>query len=289
MLQSLLSSLLPSLLRHCALLFTLAAVLSGCSQMPLDKVVKEPSLKVKNIAISHVGLNDIGLNLTLDVSNPNAYALALSGYDYRVRFNDHELVKGSTNEGFRVGAGQTSQVTVPFTIGFKDVMQLLDSMGDSNVLHYAVDATMRLDAPVLNLFDLKTSKQGELEIPQLPDVSFSDLKVTNLSLSEARFELEMKVNNPNKFGLDLKNINYQFNVSGQPWFNGRVDQTVQLAQKQTSTVKIPVSVSLMKLGSGALKALQKGTFSDYTLDANFTVDSTYPGLKNLQVPIHYAP
>jgi LEA14-like dessication related protein len=99
----------------------------------------------------------------------------------------------------------------------------------------------------------------------------------------------MMVKNPNNFGLDLKDIHYQFNVAGEKWFDGRIDQTVELGQQQTSSVKIPVTVSLMKLGSGALKAIQSGGFTDYTLDANFTVDSTFPALKNLQVPIHYAP
>lgn len=270
-------------------LMTLLLLISGCSQMQLDQMVQEPSLEINNISVSHVNLDSIGLNLTLDVTNPNSYALALAGYDYRVRFNDSEMIKGSTDEGFRVAAGKTSQVTVPFSIGFKDVMKLLDTMGDSNTLRYEVDADMRLDAPVLNLFSIKSHKQGELDIPQLPEVSFSDLRVKNFNFTEAKFELEMKVKNPNSFGLDLKDIQYQFNVGGQKWFDGRIDQTVGLGQNQTSTVKIPVTVSLMKLGSGALKAIQSGRFTDYSLDANFTVDSTLPALQNLNVPIHYAP
>jgi len=252
-------------------------------------VVKEPTVKVQNISVSHVNLDSVGLNLTMNVSNPNSYSLALAGYDYRIRFNDRELVKGSTDKGFSVPAKQSSVVQVPFTIGFSEVMQLLDSMGDSNILRYEVDADMRLDAPVLNLFNIKSHKKGDIAIPQLPEVSFGDLKVKSLNFTQASFELEMNVRNPNTFGVDLKDINYQFSMGGQKWFDGRIDQTVKLSEKQTTTVKIPVTVSLMKLGSGALNAIRSGDFSDYALDANFNVDSSYPALNNLNIPIHYAP
>ena len=273
---------------HC-FLFTVIALLSGCSQLQLDKVVKEPTLKVQNIAVSQVNLNSVGLNLTMNVANPNNYALALAGYDYRIRFNDRELIKGSTDQGFRVAANDSSQVIVPFTVGFNEVMQLFDSMGDSNTLRYEVDADMRLDAPVLNLFNIKSHKKGEITIPQLPTVSFGDLKVKSFNFTEASFELAMNITNPNEFGLDLKDIDYQFSMGGEKWFNGKIDQTVKLGEKQTTTVNIPVSISVMKLGGGALNALRGGNFTDYSLDANFTLDSSYPALKNLNVPIHYAP
>lgn len=264
-------------------------LLSGCSQLNLNKVVKEPSVQVQNIAVRDVNLDSVGLDLILKVSNPNAFSLALAGYDYRIRFNDQQLVEGSTNEGFRVAANASNQIKVPFTVGFKDVMKLLDSVGDSNTLRYEVDADMRLDAPVLNLFNIKSQKKGEITVPQIPQISFGDLKVKSFNFSEASFELAMQITNPNNFGLDIKDLDYRFSMGGEKWFDGRIDQTVKLGEKQTTTVKIPVSVSLMKLGSGAFKAIQKGNFTDYSLDANFTLDSTYPALKNLKVPIHYVP
>ncbi|MEE2730573.1 MAG: LEA type 2 family protein [Pseudomonadota bacterium] len=275
--------------RGCGLGLLLLSLLAGCSQMNLNNVVKEPRVQVQNIAVREVNLDSVGLDLVMQVTNPNAYTLALAGYDYRIRFNDHQLVEGSTDEGFRVAANASNQIRVPFKVGFKDVMKLLDSMGDSNTLHYEVDADMRLDAPVLNLFNIKSHKKGDITIPQLPRVSFGDLKVKSFNFTEASFELAMQITNPNQFGLDLKDLDYQFSVGGEKWFDGRIDQTVKIGEKQTTTVKIPVSVSLLKLGSGAFSAIQKGNFTDYSLDANFTLDSTYPALKNLQIPLHYKP
>ena len=62
------------------ILFTLLWI-TGCEQLQLDKMVQEPTLRVQNIAVSQVNLNSVGLNLTMNVANPNNYALALAGYD----------------------------------------------------------------------------------------------------------------------------------------------------------------------------------------------------------------
>lgn len=282
----------PSGMILASLLLSVLILLNGCAQLNSDafkSIVKEPAVSVKNIAVTKVNLNSVDLNLALDVANPNSFRLALAGYDYRIRFNERELVKGTTDQGFNVPAKQSSLVNVPFSLSFSEVMQLLNSVGASNTLNYEVDANMRLDSPVLNLFNIKSHKKGEITIPRLPDVSFSDLKVKNLSFSEASFELEMKISNPNRFSLDLKDIDYQFSMGGSKWFDGRIDQTVKLGENQTTVVKIPVSLSLMKLGTGALNAMRSGKFTDYALDANLTVDSTYPALRNLNIPIHYAP
>ena len=195
--------------RGCGFLWVLLSLLAGCSQMNLNSVVKEPSVQVQNITVREVNLDSVGLDLVMQVTNPNAYTLALAGYDYRIRFNDHQLVEGSTDEGFRVAANASNQIRVPFKVGFKDVMKLLDSMGDSNTLHYEVDADMRLDAPVLNLFNIKSHKKGDITIPQLPQVSFGDLKVKSFNFTEASFELAMQITNPNQFGLDLKDQDYR--------------------------------------------------------------------------------
>lgn len=274
-----------------SLFVVLLALLSGCEQLnqQLKNVVKEPSVSVQNLSVTGLNLDSVNLLLRLKVSNPNDFKLALAGYDYQIKFNNKELLKGETSEGFSVPAAAASSVDVPLTIGFNQVMDLLNQVGDDNQLNYEVNANMRLDAPVLNLFAINTHKKGDITVPKLPEVSFGELKVKNMSFTEASFELAMSITNPNSFGVNLKDLDYQFSMGGEKWFSGAIEQGVNLAEKQTTTVKIPVSVSIMKMGSSVLNAITKGDFSDYSLDASFVVDSPYPALKNLKVPIHYAP
>lgn len=266
--------------------------LSGCEQLntaALKSVVKEPAVSVENFSVTGFDLDSVALSLKLKVDNPNNYALALSGYDYEVGFNGRKFFDGSTDEGFKVPALASSVVEVPLTIGFSQIMKMLKEMGDDNQLKYNVKTNMRLDAPVLNLFAIKADKDGAVTVPKVPEVSFGNLEVKKLSLSQVNFALAMKVTNPNNFGLTLKDIDYNINQGGKSLFSGAIDQAINIAENQTSTVSIPVSIELGKISAGLIKSLTSGSFSGYSLDANVTVDSGLPALKNLKFPIHYQP
>ncbi len=271
-------------------LITLIVLLAGCDTINsalVKSVAEKPELSVQGLKVTGISLSSVSLLLTLKVQNPNSYKLAISGYDYQIALDDKKILDGSDDKGFSVPAKDSSTVELPLTIGFIQAKELLASIGTDNQLKYDVKAKMKLAAPVLNLLSINAGKQGSIEIPQLPDVSFGNLDVKNISFTEASFILTMNVTNPNKFGMDIKDIDYTFSVAGEPWFSGALDQTIQLTQNQTTTVKIPLKVGLNKLGSGLLSALRNGTLSNYSLDANVTVDSGYEALKNLRVPLHY--
>jgi len=267
-------------------------IISGCQHLTsgaLSSVVKKPGVEVDNITVTGVNLSAVDLMLTLKVSNPNAYKLALAGYSYDVKFNDKPMLKGTTEQGFSVPGNKSSLIKVPLTLGFSDVVALLKEVKADNKLRYSVDADMRLDSPILNAFSIPASKAGEITVPQIPQVAFSDLKIKNLSFSKVDFEIAMNINNPNNFAVDLKDIQYRFNLAGEALANGEIKQGIQLKQKQDTNVRIPVSISLMKLGTGALNAIRNSDFTNYSVDAEMTVDSAYPALKNLRLPIHYKP
>ncbi|MDY6919379.1 MAG: LEA type 2 family protein [Pseudomonadota bacterium] len=270
----------------CALLVGIL-LLGGCSQ--LNNAVKEPDLSLSDIRISDINFDAVTLGVTMTVDNPNAFALALAGYEYRARFNGRELARGSTDQGFRVPARGTQKIEVPVQLTYKEVMGLLNPVGDSGTVSYEIDSKVRLDAPVLNLFSLNSSKSGEITLPRLPKIAFGDLKVKNLSFSEVSVELEMAITNPNSFGVDVKDLDYRFNVGGEQWFAGQLDQSVSLGENQTTRLRIPVKLSLSKLGSGALNAITSGRFDDYSLEGSMRLDSSLPALRNLNIPIRYQP
>ncbi|MCG8672634.1 MAG: LEA type 2 family protein, partial [Pseudomonadales bacterium] len=189
----------------------LVLLLVGCGGMKdgvLSNVVQEPKVSIDKIGVSGLSANSVDLMLTMKVNNPNSYALALSGYDYDVKFNELQLVKGSTDKGFRVPAGATDRIKIPLNVAFKDVAKIYKSMGDSNQVNYDANVDLRLDAPVLNLFKLNTQKQGAITIPRLPKVAFGNIKVKKFSFTDIQLALDMAVDNPNDFAMSLKDIIY---------------------------------------------------------------------------------
>ena len=265
--------------------------LNGCKslQTDLSKAVKTPEVSIEKMAVSGVSLDTVDLVLALKVKNPNTYNLALAGYDYKVKLNDLDLIKGQTSQRFQISAKGSDIIQVPLSISFNDVVELYKGLGDKNSIKYDADVGLKLDAPILNLFRLPAAKQGEITIPRMPKVSFSDIQVRKLSFTEIDLSLDMLVDNPNDFALNIKDILYNINVGGNSWVKGGIDKALAIKKNQTSSLTIPFKMSLSDLGSGMLNALRKGNFEDFAVDASFTVDSDHKAFQNLKVPINYKP
>jgi LEA14-like dessication related protein len=268
----------------------LSLFMTGCGGMKdgmLSNAVQKPEVSIDTIGISGLSPGSIDLVLSMDVTNPNNYALALAGYDYDVTFNGMPLVNGSTDQGFRIPARQTDQIRIPLTIAFSDARKIYDSIGENGEVSYNADVDLRLDAPVLNLFKIKTNKQGSLTIPRFPKISFGDIQVKRFSFSDIELALNMAVDNPNDFTMDLKDLVYQISVSGRQWLSGGVDNTLSIGGKQVSNVTIPLRVKLSELSSGLLSSLRSGSFGNFAVDGSFVLDGDHSALKNIKVPINF--
>lgn len=265
-------------------------LLSGCANLNkglLSDTVKKPEAAIDSIGINDISSDSIGLVLRLSVANPNNYALALAGYDYDVKFNGMRLVEGSTDKGFRIGAGETDKIEIPLQLAYKDVRKIYDSLTDNNKLDYSADVDLRLDAPILNLFKLKTQKKGSLTIPRLPDISFADIKVKRFSFTEIELALEMAVNNTNNFALKIQDLFYDISVGGKQWASGGLENTLTIGKNQVSQISIPFKMRLSELSSSLLSTLKEGSFSDFAVNGNFLLDSDHEALKNIKVPINF--
>ena len=273
------------------LAFLFLAALNGCKslQTDLSKAVKTPEVNIENMAVSGMSLDSVDLVLALRVKNPNAYNLALAGYDYKVKLNNLDLIKGQTNQGFQIAAKGSDVIQVPLLLSFSDIANLYKGLGDQDTIKYDADVGLKLDAPILNMFRLPATKQGEITIPRMPKVSFGDIQVKKFSFTEIDLSLDMVVDNPNNFAMNIKDIFYNINVGGNSLVKGGIDKTLEIKKNQTSSLSIPFKMSLSDLSGGMLNALRKGNFEDFAVDASFTVDSEHKAFQNLKVPVNYKP
>jgi len=265
-------------------------LISGCGNLKnsmLSDAVKKPDVSIDSIGVSGITANSIGLNLTMKVRNPNAYALALAGYDYDVKFNGMPLVNGATDQGFRIPAGETGNISIPLTLAFNDVRKIYDSMGESNTVDYSADVDLRLDAPILNLFRINSKKEGSVTIPRLPKVSFGNIKVKNFSFTDIDMTLDMAVDNPNEFAMTLKDLVYDISVGGRQWISGGMEENLAIGKNKVSQVSIPLKIRLSELSSGLLSALKSGNFNDFAVNGSFMLDGDHAALQNIKVPINF--
>ena len=84
-------------------LIAAVVLIAGCSML-----VKDPQIEVNDVAVTSVSLQEIGLNVTLNVNNPNPIGITLKSVVFDVYYqqgNDWVAVGHGEGGGYRSNPG----------------------------------------------------------------------------------------------------------------------------------------------------------------------------------------
>lgn len=123
-----------------------------------------------------------------------------------------------------------------------------------------------------------------------PEVDLENVSVGSLGLSGGTLNVDVRVKNPNTFGVKAQRLNYDLflrrsgsgEASDTSWVSfakGTYDEDIEVGAGQTRTVRIPVNFSYSQLGTAARELLRNGRF-DYRAAGDVDVRTTF-GSRNV--------
>ena len=95
------------------------ALIAGCSTL-----IKEPEIDVTNVTIQSVTLQEIGLNVTVNVNNPNPIGIALKSVVFDVYYqqgNDWVSIGHGEGGGYDIRPGM-NELSIPVTVNSTELI-----------------------------------------------------------------------------------------------------------------------------------------------------------------------
>lgn len=128
-----------------ALLLAAVFLIGGCTASRLYNAVA-PSVAVSNFSVNRVTFAQQAFTVALKVSNPNPFALPITGIDYVVHVNGQEVADGATRKSFTLPANGTRIVRLSVVGDFLDALRMFQRWRKSgdNKLSYRVSGTVQL-------------------------------------------------------------------------------------------------------------------------------------------------
>ena len=81
--------------------------------------------------------------------------------------------------------------------------------------------------------------------PVPPQVRLADLRLLDASVFEQRFQLDLRIGNPNDFALPLDGLTFDLQVNGEAFARGFSDQRVTIPRLGEGLVSVTASTTLM--------------------------------------------
>ncbi len=261
--------------KNCAIGLMIVVILIGISAcQKAGEIIKEnlqtPKVSLEDLAVTGVSSSKLDLAAKLGVDNPNPIGLNLAGLDYALELSGKPVFSGESSEGMSIAASGKSTVKVPISLTYDNLKKVYDLASGKDEIPYRLSGQVKLNTPI-GPMPIPYNVSGKLPVVRAPKIAEVGLKVRNLSITEAKFDVSIKLDNPNSFPLDISKLSYQLKMDGKDFSEGEME-SASIPAKSEGELTIPVSMDLMAVGNWAFNLLQKGS-SDYelTYDAKYQI------------------
>ena len=107
-----------------------------------------------------------------------------------------------------------------------------------------------------------------------PEVSLTDVEVTEIDLKGQTFVLSFDVSNPNPFPLAISKINYGVELDGQRFASGETHCSIKVPADSRGSFEISVDLNLLQTAPKLLFVVREGVRKEipYELVGKFVVD-----------------
>lgn len=246
--------------------------------------VQEPNASVKNVKISALSLQKVDLLFDVDVENPNSVGIKLAGMDYDLLLDGASFLKGQKDDRLEIAANGHSNVQIPLSLTFDEIRKVVKAVADKDTIPYQLDLKIGVELPVLGAIKVPVSKKGSVPNIKLPKIRLDGIKLNKIGFTGADLDFKINIDNPNVLGFITQNLNYNLDVNGKHWISGLLDQPVQIKEKSAQTVRIPVSLNFLEMGSAVYQLLSGDNKLDYHLSGKADFKSDFKLLDTFSLP-----
>jgi len=232
---------------------------SGCALLRdlLHAAVQPPELRFKGASLGEVTLSQATLNLTWEITNPNAVGISLARLDYALSVEGNKVASGAPPSGLHLPASGSAELVFPATVRFQDVAPVLETFLKKDYASYRAQGTLGIDTPV-GVIDLPLATEGQFEVPKVPEVKVEAPRISNLNLMGATLEVPFTVTNRNSYALPISSVSGALQIAGARVGTVSLEGIGQLAPRQPRPVTVPVTIRFLEAAQAAL-ALRQGS------------------------------
>lgn len=251
----------------------------SCAQLQELSDVRRPRVSVADMNITGLSLSTVELTADIEIDNPNSIAIDLSSYNYAFKINDLTFLSGIESQNTSIKARGSNIIKVPLEIDYSELVQTIQSLRNQNQSNFDFEAAFGFTLPVIGEIEVPVQYSGEIPIIKRPSISLQKFSVEDISLTSANLNIELSVDNPNSFQLNMNQLSYDLEVNGLQSITGSVEEKINLASESVQTVNIPISISFLNAGMTAYRILTGNNDINYTLKGSTTLGSSLPYFK----------
>jgi len=246
---------------------TLVLVLSaGCAMMQQTGMWQKPEASIGAVTVSELNFEGAGLDVAVEVNNPNPYQIRLGRLDYALTVQDKQVLSGQQEENTSLKAEQSQTIVFPVKVRFEDLLAAVSGLKQQNIVNYGLEGGITAAVPMVGDIRLPFSRRGRLPVPKMPKVAVEGLHLDSITMLGASLKLALSLENPNNFSVNLDQFDYAFKLNNNDVAGGRAGTALSAGPGQTNRIELPLDISFASAGLALYQVLKGGQDLNYELN-----------------------
>lgn len=247
-----------------------------------------PKLSAGSMDISKIDHSGLALACTVNVENPNAFPIPFPDMDLDYGVNGVSVLKGTDkNRAGQIAAGAVSPATVNLNVSYADIFKAVTSV--KNAKQAAASLSLSALSPVPALSGLADSLDisGVIPILQMPEISFQGITKKSLGMT-MEFFLNFEVDNKNSFPYDIGDFLYNFNVNGNSWAQGTVENPPVVKAGSKTVIPLTARISAASMVRDLVNIINSGSQVTYDCTGSMSLLGGLAGtVEKLNLPLNF--
>lgn len=239
------------------------ALLSGCAT---QLGALKPEASVRNTNIQSLSFDSVTLGVLVDVVNPNRFNIPTGKLDLNLLVDGKQIAQASSEQNVSLKAKESTQMMVPVKVPYSSLFNLVKSARDGNEFLFDVAGSLAVPMPLIGDISIPLNYSGKAPIPQLPKISISNLSLTDVSFTRLKADLVLKVENNNKFPLNLDALKMDLKADGKSLVTAAPAANSTLKAEQSNSIHIPLDISTKDAGFALFSALTSSKEIEWQVD-----------------------
>jgi LEA14-like dessication related protein len=257
----------------------------NCATLQKLAKIQKPAISVKSVRISDFSFKKLDLTFDINIENPNDLSVSLAGFDYDFWLNDASFIKGKNERALTIDGLASNTIDIPLELQFQDIYQTYKAVKDQDSLQYKMILGFNLNLPILGETRIPVNHNGHVPMLKLPELKFRNIHIKKMGLTKSEILLNIKLNNPNFFGFNLKYLSYDLKVAGYDWAIGKINRQYDISSKSSNDIVIPITLDLLQMGQAVFKIISTDNNINYTFDGILQISTSHLLFKEFNIPL----
>lgn len=245
-----------------------------------------PSILIAKVDLIKLTSERVDFLAHLQLVNDVPVGISIDSITYVFFVENEEIGKSSYAEPIHIKANDTSTITIPLSIFYKERIELFERLRkegrDSSMLKINAILYSSLIPKGFNTVHI----ENKIPLILIPKIEVEKFKIEQISSSETLLGIDVLVMNNNTTGFSFSDFKYRIKIEDNKEIVGQIPGIIKIKSNNSTSVHIPVTLSFKQISQTLVDYIIQGKKMKYDITITTKPQTDVHSLKDSELIIH---